>query len=372
MSRALRVLPFVSLTLWAFVACGPELSPVSKIDTLRILALRKSAPYATPGEVVDLELLWEGAKPDEVERFFGFWCVNPPGNLYGQCLTNVPTVPPSVAFNQDKFSIQIPEDIIREPAPGSGEAAYGTAFVFYAVCRGHLTFNGRPIDPDAGQGGLAGSGQGGVAGSSSGGTPAGTGGNGPGPIVGLPDCVDDEGEPVGSAGLVIGYSQIFAYDGYKNENPIIDGFEINGTKVAVDCLNSECIGKPYEPSDARGCTPDLPCFSTCASTINTDCEANHLRPLVDRASAERDLVALDTFGTDIGESLWVSYFTDQGSFNGELRLINDATTGWIEDYKTDYYAPKEPGPVALWAVVRDNRGGVSFARVRGYAEASDE
>jgi hypothetical protein len=371
--RTLPISALFGLLVWLGVACGPELSAISKLDSLRILAVRKSAPYAAPGEVVDLELFWEGGELDEVERFFGFWCVNPPGDAYGECLNTLPTVPPSFAFNQDHFSIQLPDNIVREEAHGSGEAAYGTAFVFYGVCRGHLEVNGQPVaglgPGGGGEGGDEGD-RGAQAGSSSAGTSSGGTPNLPA-FSGIPECVDDQGEPLDSAGFVVGYSQIFAYEQYRNENPIVTGFEVNGREVEVDCLNSDCIGRPYVPEPATGCTANHPCFKTCAGDQGSACESQRIRPIVDRASAEKDQVSLDTFGTDIEESLWVSYFTDQGHFDAELRLVNDATTGWNEDQTTGYFGPKEPGPVGLWAVVRDNRGGVSFARVRGYAEASE-
>ena len=46
----------------------------------------------------------------------------------------------------------------------------------------------------------------------------------------------------------------------------------------------------------------------------------------------------------------------------DVRLLNDATTGFNDDFETLFYPPSEPGPVTLWAVVHDNRGGVAWAR----------
>ena len=42
--------------------------------------------------------------------------------------------------------------------------------------------------------------------------------------------------------------------------------------------------------------------------------------------------------------------------------LNDAVKGWNPDQLADFRAPKDPGPVAIWALVHDNRGGVEFAR----------
>jgi hypothetical protein len=363
--------------------CGPELSSISKIDSLRILAVRKSAPYAAPGEVVDLEMLWEGARRSDVETFFGFWCVNPPGDLYSGCFQGLPTIVPRFVLNEDRFSLRIPDDILRQPAPGTGGIEFGTAFVFYGVCRGRLEADGDPLVGGGGMGGAMVAAGGSPAGSE-GGAPffggaagAGTGGTEPvdrsdlppGRLLGLPHCVDDTGADVESDRFVIGYSQIFAYDGYRNENPVLRGFELNGEPVEVDCLNSECIGKPaVEEPTQNACEPGKLCLQACTPEAGAACSNQRLEAIIDRSSAEADLVALDAFGTEIDEGLWVSYFTDNGGLGNELRLVNDATRGWNEDQSTKLVPPERPGPVTYWAVVRDNRGGVSFGRVRGYAK----
>jgi hypothetical protein len=40
--------------------------------------------------------------------------------------------------------------------------------------------------------------------------------------------------------------------------------------------------------------------------------------------------------------------------------VNDATRGWNEKNEAEYTAPAEPGPVRVFAVVHDNRGGVAW------------
>ena len=50
----------------------------------------------------------------------------------------------------------------------------------------------------------------------------------------------------------------------------------------------------------------------------------------------------------------------------DVKLLNDGVTGWNDAFEDEYFAPKEPGPVRIWAVVHDNRGGVGWVRVRGY------
>jgi hypothetical protein len=44
-------------------------------------------------------------------------------------------------------------------------------------------------------------------------------------------------------------------------------------------------------------------------------------------------------------------------------LLNDSTSGWNEKYRAELRAPKDAGPLQVWAVVHDNRGGMEFSRV---------
>jgi hypothetical protein len=43
--------------------CGAEFDPGSELRGLRVLAVKKSAPYVRPGESVDLTMLWYDAEP---------------------------------------------------------------------------------------------------------------------------------------------------------------------------------------------------------------------------------------------------------------------------------------------------------------------
>jgi hypothetical protein len=40
-----------------------------------------------------------------------------------------------------------------------------------------------------------------------------------------------------------------------------------------------------------------------------------------------------------------------------VALVSDAVSGVTDDHKAKWLPPPEPGPVTLWAVVRDARGG---------------
>jgi hypothetical protein len=329
-------------------ACGPELDPISTVETLRIIGVRKSAPYARPGERVDLQMLYEDGSGEErdVETFFAFWCVNPPGDLFSQCLSEPPNEEVGAQFvnNSSSFTINLPQDSLRDSLVDPSLPRQGTAFVFYGVCAGRLdgdlVKNGM-LNEDAFDGAPTGEAL-------------------------IPRCLDEDGNELGADHFVTGYSTIFIYEELRNENPIITGFEVDGESVEVDCIDEECDA-PFAVPDLDGCVDGVPCLKACKDDGELGlCPETKMTVKIDERSAEGDSYAELAYGANLEESLWVSYFVDRGGVTAPLRLVNDATAGWQSDFGSGLLAPKEPGPVRIWAAVRDNRGGVSFTRVPAY------
>jgi hypothetical protein len=379
-----RLLPAVVLALGSaavgFGGCGPELESISELSHVRIVAVRKSAPYARPGETVRLQMLWEDvsdAPPRPAQPFFAFWCVNPPGGIFGECLAQVPVVPPAFSVGENTIEITVPLDAAR-PSPMAPNAPdTGSLYVFYGVCAGTLEVAGYPIGPDGDIGGLGGlAGLGGTDGL------AGSGAvsdaisdilrelaeEGQAGEVFLPRCVDDAGEPLGSDDFVVGYSTVLVFDELRNAQPTIQGFEVAGTSVHVDCADESCT-EPFDVPELSDCVPGVACFETCELEGAEGCPEVELHPIIPESVVEEDEYARIAFGEDLTESIWVSYFTDRGRLSADLRLVNDPTTGFNAAYSSTFLAPKEPGPVRIWAAVRDNRGGVSYVRIPGYVRA---
>lgn len=322
------------------LGCGPELEPISDLKTLRILGVRKSAPYARPGEKVDLKMLWEDGRSDlpEVETFFAFFCMNPPADLYSQCLAGPPKVTPQFSFGETEFSLSIPDDALRGDDRDSELPDYGTVFVMYGVCAGTLT--GESDAEDASSGELL-----------------------------LPGCVDDEGQSVGSQNFILGYSTIFVFEELRNENPLVKGFVVGDEEVEIDCVDEACEG-PMEVPDLSDCQEGVACFEACPDDGDfLECPEITLGALIDEESAEADSLALAAYDRELEESIWVSYFVDRGRLTPPLKLVNDADLGWRSDFSTKFYAPAEPGPLRLWAVVRDSRGGSSWTRLPAFVKA---
>lgn len=326
--RSLRsLLPLVAIATLGTSACGGEdFEPASRIQGVRVLAVKKSAPYAKPGEKVELEILyWDGkSDPDDQRPIDVTWfggCKNPAGDLYYGCYPQLAQLfagQPSGDLLQlvgsgNRFEVTIPDDIIASrPPPIDGSPAYGLTYVFFAACSGELG----PA-PSGAQGGEA----------------------------ALPmACYGPNGEALGSDEFVPGYTSIYAYDELRNENPVVQDFLFDGHGITD------------EPLRVRRCEEKT-------------CRKYELRAIIDKSSAELDPIA-DPLpdGSPVREQLWVNYFATRGNVERPVRLVNDATKGWNDQNETQWEVPREPGTVVLWAIVRDNRGGVDWKERRVVVE----
>lgn len=319
------------------LGCGAEFDPPSELKTLRVLAAQKSAPYAKPGEDVEMRMLWhdgspKAPRPVEVAWFAG--CYNPPGDLYAGCFQQFaeagppsgPGLPPGIQVGfGDRFTFTMPADVIssRPPPSDPKTAPYGLAYLFFAACAGHLD------QPPEGSEGF--------------------------PVA----CYGPGGELLGADDFVAGYSAVYAYESYRNENAIVTGFRVEGQDTAGSCIGDACLDTP--PSPTLDCA-SVPCVDACSDDGGEDCPDIGIQPLVDPASAELDQISLDAYGKSYGEQMWIRYYVTAGSVKSDVRLLNDAQKGWNADYGTAFRAPSKPGPVSIWAVVHDNRGGVGWVR----------
>lgn len=335
-------------------ACGPQFKPSSELDSLRVLAVQKDEPYAKPGDTVHLSMLWDDASPKAPRPVQVAWasgCFNPPGNIYYGCFSQLAANGGfggaagagggagaagsggagggSAGFGfGDTFSLTIPSDIIssRPPPADPNQPPYGLAYVFFAVCAGQL-------GPAASSQALT--------------FPIG--------------CYDSQGKALGASDFVAGYTAIYAYQNYQNQNPEIDGFEFDGKKTTPDCIGKACLTAGPLPG---GCgTTGIPCVLACPADGASSCPSYAIRPIVPRSSAEPDSVAIHT-GRNLQEQMWIRYYVDRGQVDSSVRLLNDAVRGWNSDYGTTFRAPKKSGPLTIWAVVQDNRGGVNWVRQR--------
>ena len=302
----------------SFVGCEEDFDPASKLNSLRVLAVKADKPYPKPGETVQLEMLWHDGKspPDSPRPVQIVWlggCFNPPGDLYYQCYQSLaekfaqlekdPSLIDQLLGFGDTFSVDIPDDLISGRPTVEGADPYGLTYVFFAACAGEL----KQAEP--------------------------------GPD-GLPfGCFDAAGNRLGADDYVPGYLSLYSYDEKTNANPILYGMFING----------QLIDPATEPTYPR-CT-------------DSSCPNLKLNAAVDPASAETNTGLVDSSGNALSEQMWVEYLATGGDIDRSPRLVNDATKGFnYDDNGTKYTPPSEAGRQYLFAVVRDNRGGVAWVK----------
>lgn len=330
-----------AFALFAGLGCGPEFDRGNELKTLRVLGVQKDKPYAQPGEAVNLQLLWhdpKGRPDDQIQRAFIGGCVNPPGDLYYGCFAQYGQAGalPSLGAG-DSFQVDLPSDIIssrRDIEPG--QPRYGLYIVFFAVCAGQLDI-ATETDPNS-------------AGS-----------------TGLPlRCLDDDRNPLGSEDFVVGYSSIYSFEGVSNQNPSFSvddagqgEFLVGGKAVPADCVGVACQVTAAVEVDCDA-TPER-CIKACADDGDPSCPAIDVKPAIEK-KIERDDVSSNLFGNEVTEQMWVNYYVDRGGIS-EVRLLNDTNSGWNEKYRGQLRAPKEAGPMQVWSVIHDNRGGMEFSRV---------
>jgi hypothetical protein len=341
----------------ASLGCAPAFDPPSEVKTLRILGVQKDKPYAKPDDEVTLRMLWHDGSPEAGRSIKRVWlvdafssptetplatCVNPPGDLYYACINGL-------SSGGDGASIDLPSEPVELPLPegdeitvrlegdqedilqprGVNKPSYGLAYIFFAICAGERFL----FDPSL--------------------------------LPGLPlSCVDASGAPVGPDGFVAGYSAIYYFANVANNNPMLTGtgFTFRGEPVVPDCLGAEqCVGLPIPP-EVDCSQPGAICVPACPEDGELECPEYRVEALVSRDSAEVDEVSRELYQSDYQEQLWTNYYVDRGSVGPEVKLVNDAVTGWNDEQFVEFRAPKDPGKVTIWAVVHDNRGGSNFVR----------
>jgi hypothetical protein len=350
------------------VGCGAEFDPASEITGLRVLAVKKSSPYARPGEQVDLTMLWHDAEPGRPPPQIAWvaLCENPPADLFEACFSQAPALAPdelaarisrpdpSATTANDHFSFVTSSDIIssRPPPADPGTTPYGLSYVFFAVCAGQLD-----VLTDGSQ--L--------------------------PFVCYEELDGVTGFSAGdrrrdSRDFIIGYSAVFAYEGLRNENPRFTGMQFNdltfwpeapaelaaaapaGAILAPArdvCIGDSCSA-PTPEDDAEPCLDAL----TLDACPDGDCDKAKVQALIDPASAEVDLAASTRADETLGEQMWVNYYSTAGDLDEEVRLLNDAVVGFSSDVSTDYEPADSAQTSYVWAVAHDNRGGTDWARLR--------
>ena len=318
-------------------ACSGDFDPQSKVDSVRMFAVRADKPYAKPGETVELEVLLTDARKDKAQPLKLYWiplvCMNPRDDLYYLCflpgdggidagatfvaagdggadagagfgggLSSIPTGVDLGPFlpQGPKYSFKMPENAVQ---PRDGIDPYGLAVLFNVACPGRLEF----------------------VSTTAGGSPQQV------PLK----CSDANGNALLPKDYVIGISRVYAYDTRTNANPIIE--QTLKDDVAVDLA----AGITVEP---------------CREAKRADCKDIHLDLRVPDESWEANPAET----TSVREQIWVDWYSDIGDFSDDARLLFDTKQGRTSESFNKFHAPADPQDGTIWAVVHDNRGGANW------------
>jgi hypothetical protein len=370
----------VAGTCLASLGCAPEFDPPSSLVSLRILAVESTPPYAKPGDTVTLDMLYfdgspkargKTGSPRPVKIVWLGGCHNPVGDLYYQCFPqffesfsklgaaaggasgpgNASSGGQSggIAFPFDlpcnvslpgaygctestapnfntRFSFTVPEDILSSrPPPAENNIPYGLSYVFYMLCAGDVKL----VDPQGG---------------------------------GLPlGCFDSKtGTQLTQDDFVLGYTPVYTYEKISNTNPIVgDGMTVDGKKYDVSCAAGESCSEGTRCGSDGLCKPVI---GHCTAKSLADCTEYTFKPFIDRTSVEPDEVGSFSDGQSLQESMWVAYYSSDGTMSKQVKLVNDSLKGWNEEHEAGWKPPGGPaGEVRIWGVVHDNRGGVAWS-----------
>jgi hypothetical protein len=228
--------------------------------------------------------------------------------------------PPGIFGHGERFSFEVPSDILeRTPRVTTDPIHFAASYVFFAACAGELV--PRPDLTDR--------------------VPLG--------------CVSREtGEELSEGDFVIGFSTLFTFEGEKNENPVLEALRF-GDALAPEATCESDVDCASEGDDVV-CSSEGRCAMVVAPCPD-DCPASFIGPRVARSSAE------SLPGQGEREVLWANYYANAGEINTSSQLVNDRTSGWVEDYSANWKPPREPGEATIWVTINDQRGGATWRSV---------
>ncbi len=342
----------------ALAACSNDFTPQSRVDTLRVIAVRPQPASGAPGKTSALELVTAdgapgsadggAARPLQVVWLAG--CHNPRTRQYFGCYpllgelakrlsprvidTPASSLPASVFGTGAHYDLAVPDNILSAAPKQPGDPIhFGVSYAFFAVCAGELrprlSFTDR-----------------------------------------LPlDCVDpNTGVSLGRTDFVTGFTTLYSYEGVTNQNPVLTGIHLGKTALDTSACetDADCAGL-VDPTQAgfdercgsQGtCAPVLP-----ACTTPAQCQQILITPDVDPASAER------LPGVGANEILWANFYATAGAFKEATELVSDRSLGFITDHGSYFRPPAGTDtPTTIWLTVNDERGGAAFQAFEVWTE----
>jgi len=248
----------------------------------------------------------------------------------GSSISELPTeaYPNGFGFGPT-FRFAAPQNILAERLESEGKTIrYGTSYVYFAVCRGQLV----PVKGAREQ---------------------------------LPvECRDRQtGKALDHRSFVVGIKTIYTYDIIYSRSPVLLAPRFDGSTIPERCASALDCPPGYDCIAENGC---IPVVAPCLQSESDHCPWHCLDFNLDSDSF--GIFTAD--GARVGapsKSLWLNSFANAGRFSDD------------DDYETSFSLepPTSPAPskrtpclrwqapstttdhAHVWAVVRDNRGGLT-------------
>ena len=250
----------------ALVACGSDLEDGSRIDKLRLLALRADEPFAHAGEAIALQLLLVQPDPQPLSYALAT-CTRPSGSTVQGCLAALDGPFRPLAIEDDHFTLDIADDALTHlPASARPSALVGAVIV---ACPGEIADGTTAALPLA--------------------------------------CRDPDGARLPLDAFEVGVKRIFLRERDRNQNPEIVSVRWDGEAWPEDRV-----------PEARACEHANDDIDNCERELK---HAIH----VETSEAER---GVDENGTRFAEQLVVQFYATQGVFERPLRVATQADNHW--------------------------------------------
>lgn len=364
----MRALLLTLLTSAWVMGCGGGFESPSRVDSLRVLAVKTRVRSAndsdftevasgTPGARVRLELLGvdganaEASSPRPLQMAWFGGCHNPPTRQFYACYPALKAAAavldrelvsernamlPSNLFrataNADlsalseeagtAFEFDVPDDILSAaPRTDRDPVHFGVSFVFFAACAGVL--EARPeLDNQI---------------------PVG--------------CVDPVTRTeLGAKRFVTGFTTVYTYDGEVNQNPKLESLTLGGVEVDGACASDADCALPVgvDSGLARRCGEGGQCVVQVPRCVPSKCPKFLIEPRLSADSGEK------LPGGD-NEIIWANFYATAGGLGVATELLNDRVIGRIAEPGSFFTPPKAAiSKVDLWLTVDDQRGGTDY------------
>ena len=290
------------------LACGAEHDPGSHVQSFRVLALQADAPFAQPGDDVNLGSLSHDPAGRSITWGWGV-CPSPAGSTPAACLDQFREIVAEqgdLAWlmqgqGQDSVQVSIPTDFLTQlPAEARPHAQLGVVSV---ACPGSLELDS--LAPDV-------------------------------PFR----CREaTDGRELSLAEYVVGVKRISVRERDRNENPTIEAVLFDGADWPAD-----------EVKEVDACDTSDYDYLACPDGLK-----HRVAARVDAASFE---TGTDEFEREFSEQVVIQHYSTEGIFESEVRVADEPETGWVAR------SAASGSELSLWFVARDDRGGVSWTERR--------